>query len=82
MHDDLLEQAEQLAQIDSRRPKQANLRRAVSSIFYAAFHFLVEESCCVIMGRQHAQQGYRFVLARAFTHTTMNWPVKALPVGH
>ena len=31
LHADLLEQAEQLAQLDPRRPKQANLRRAVSS---------------------------------------------------
>ncbi len=31
LQDDLLEQAELLATIDTARPKQANLRRAVSS---------------------------------------------------
>jgi len=38
LHADLLDQAEQLAQLDPRRPKQANLRRSVSSAYYALFH--------------------------------------------
>jgi uncharacterized protein (UPF0332 family) len=42
-HEDLLGQAEQLAQLDPRRPKQANLRRAVSSAYYALFHLLTSE---------------------------------------
>ena len=44
LHADLLEQAEQLAQLDPRRPKQANLRRAVSSAYYALFHLLTWEA--------------------------------------
>src|SRR4051794_37786887 len=44
LHDDLLIQAEQLAQLDSRRPKQANLRRAVSSAYYSLFHLLTAEA--------------------------------------
>ncbi len=40
LHADLLDPAEQLAQLDPRRPKQANLRRAVSSAYYALFHLL------------------------------------------
>ena len=35
LHEDLLILAEHLAQLDARRPKQANLRRAVSSAYYA-----------------------------------------------
>jgi hypothetical protein len=44
LHDDLLEQAEQLAKIDARRPKQASLRRAVSASYYAVFHLLTSEA--------------------------------------
>jgi uncharacterized protein (UPF0332 family) len=44
LHADLLIQAEQLAQQDPRRPKQANLRRAVSSAYYALFHLLTSEA--------------------------------------
>jgi hypothetical protein len=40
LHDDLLEQTVHLATIDARRPKQANLRRAVSASYYALFHLL------------------------------------------
>lgn len=40
MHDDLLDIAEQLARLDSGRPRQASLRRAVSSAYYALFHAL------------------------------------------
>jgi hypothetical protein len=44
VHEDLLEQAVRLAMLDVRRPKQANLRRAVSSAYYAVFHLLVDEA--------------------------------------
>ena len=72
MHSDLLQQAESLARLDPRgAPRQATLRRAVSSAYYAIFHYLVDESCRAIMGTQHSQQGYRHALARSFVHTTM-----------
>jgi hypothetical protein len=44
LHVDLLKQANQLAQLDPRRPKQVNLRRAVSSAYYALFHLLTSEA--------------------------------------
>ena len=37
MHEDLFSQAETLAKLDAKKPKQANLRRAVSSAYYAVF---------------------------------------------
>jgi uncharacterized protein (UPF0332 family) len=40
MHDDLLDIAEQLARLDSGRPRQASLRRVVSTAYYALFHAL------------------------------------------
>lgn len=50
MHEDLLHQAEQLANLDVRKPRQANLRRAVSAAYYAAFHALVHDACCASFG--------------------------------
>ena len=47
MHEDLFSQAETLAKLDVKKPKQANLRRAVSSTYYGVFHFLVHEACSV-----------------------------------
>ena len=55
MHEDLFSQAEKLAKLDVKKPKQANLRRAVSSAYYAVFHYLVHEACSVQIGTQHGQ---------------------------
>jgi uncharacterized protein (UPF0332 family) len=72
MHQDLLDQAKHLAELDPRRPKQANLRRAVSTTYYAVFHFLVDQSCRAMIGTQQAQSPYRHLVARAFVHKNMN----------
>lgn len=71
MYDDLFAQAEVLARLDSTKPKQVSLRRAISSAYYAMFHYLVEESCRIQIGTSHAQAPYRNVLGRAFVHTVM-----------
>ena len=55
MYKDLLEQALRLAKLDAKKPKQANLRRAISSAYYALFHMLVNEACRVQVGAQHNQ---------------------------
>src|ERR1700722_19345356 len=41
---DLLEQARHLANREPKRPKQASLRRAVSTAYYAIFHLLSIET--------------------------------------
>ena len=71
MYKDLLRQARDLATLDALKPRQANLRRAVSSAYYALFHALVDEACRAVMGSQHDQAPYRHVLARGFAHGTM-----------
>jgi uncharacterized protein (UPF0332 family) len=43
LHNDFLEQARFLAMREARRPKQASLRRAVSTAYYALFHLLASE---------------------------------------
>src|SRR5579863_4786974 len=62
-HDDLLEQAV-LTNLDRRgRPKQVNLRRAVSSLYYGLFHLLISEA--ILYWRLERQ---RDTLSRIFEH--------------
>lgn len=42
--DDLLELAQQLANLEPANPRQACLRRAVSTAYYALFHLLISEA--------------------------------------
>ena len=81
MHEDLFAQAENLARLDPKKPKQANLRRAVSSTYYALFHFLVHEACCVHFGTHPAKAAYRHVLGRAFSHSVMKQACKSFAGG-
>jgi uncharacterized protein (UPF0332 family) len=66
-HDDLLEQAQHLATRERKRPRQASLRRAVSSAYCALFHLLIYEA--VFKWKIGAQ---RSQLARIFEHARMN----------
>jgi uncharacterized protein (UPF0332 family) len=81
VHDDLFRQAEVLATIDAKKPKQANLRRAISAAYYAVFHFFVHEACCALVGSQHSQAAYRHTLGRAFAHGAMNQACKSFGGG-
>jgi hypothetical protein len=66
-HDDLLEQARHLLALDPTRPRQVNLRRAVSAAYYALFHMLVSEA-----SREFASdEKLRARIGRAFAHTEM-----------
>lgn len=71
MYDDLIKLAQSIAELDPRRPRQAHLRRAVSTAYYAVFHYLVDEVCCAQIGTQNSQKEHRHSLARAFVHTSM-----------
>jgi hypothetical protein len=64
--DDLLEQAYHLANRESKKPKQASLRRAVSTAYYALFHLLIDEA---VGHWSIARQ--RSILARTFDHGKM-----------
>lgn len=67
LHADLLDQAEQLALRDARRPKQANLRRAVSSAYYALFHLLTSEASALYA----AEPGLASRINRTLNHAEM-----------
>lgn len=64
--EDLLEQARHLARRESKRPRQASLRRAVSTAYYALFHLLITETT-----RNWKRPAERFTLARMFDHAYM-----------
>lgn len=71
MYDNLMELAESIAKIDTGKPKQASLRRAISTAYYAVFHYLIDEVCCAQIGTQNSQRPYRDALSRSFAHGTM-----------
>jgi uncharacterized protein (UPF0332 family) len=56
-----------LAKLDRNKPRQANLRRAVSTAYYALFHLLTIAACS---NWKNSRQ--RHDLARAFDHASMN----------
>jgi uncharacterized protein (UPF0332 family) len=65
-HDDLLQQAVQLVHKEPKNPKQASLRRAVSTLYYALFHLLISESVA-----NWNRRDVRASLGRAFDHAPM-----------
>lgn len=69
LHADLLEQAQHLSRRETRRPRQASLRRAVSAAYYAVFHLLTAESVAVI-GVNLAPH-FRAKAQRWFNHAEM-----------
>jgi uncharacterized protein (UPF0332 family) len=64
--EDLLEQAYDLAHKEAGTPKQASLRRAVSTAYYALFHLLIDEA----VGKW-AIERQRSILARTIEHGKM-----------
>jgi uncharacterized protein (UPF0332 family) len=70
---DLLEQARHLANREPKRPRQASLRRAVSTAYYALFHLLTASA---VANWKTSRQ--RSSLARAFEHSTMNQACKKI----
>ena len=48
---DLLAQADHLSGLSPKRPKQANLRRAVSASYYAVFHALCRSNADALAGK-------------------------------
>jgi len=63
---DLLDQAYHLTRRERTKPRQASLRRAVSTAYYALFHLLIREAV-----RNWRCDDHRAELARAFDHGRM-----------
>ncbi len=70
LHSDLVSQAKRLATLDPKRPQQANLRRSVSSSYYALFHRLVEDGAAKA-SRASQKSPLWHLVARKFDHGSM-----------
>lgn len=64
--EDLLEQAKHLASREKKKPRQASLRRSVSTSYYALFHLLIHEATL-----NWKRAGHRPLIARLFEHGKM-----------
>lgn len=68
----LLAQARELCVLDPRRPKQVNLRRAISSAYYALFHRLISDATGQAIGFGGANAiAMQHAVGRWFNHGTM-----------
>jgi hypothetical protein len=67
---DLLATAQRLAVANSKKPRQSDLRRAVSSTYYAMFHTLAKVSADSLIGVSKAQRANRawYQVYRALNH--------------
>jgi len=69
LHHDLLEQASHLAKRETKKPRQASLRRAVSAAYYALFHLLIAEGARLLSPA--TPPGLKILVSRAFDHGQM-----------
>lgn len=76
---DLLEQAQFLVQREQRRPRQASLRRAVSTAYYAVFHLLA--SGAASQASPAAPAGLSERVQRALEHGAMKEAAKRFEAG-
>lgn len=69
---DLIDQPRSLAKSGRRRPKQADLRRAVSTAYYAVFHALSELAADrVLRGVSHDRLGLTSLVQRSISHSNV-----------
>lgn len=78
---DLLAQAQLLATKEPRRPKDASLRRAVSTAYYALFHLLTDEASRFLISGSN-RDPLRNLVARSFVHSEMSRTAKAFSSGY
>ena len=82
MHGELLGLARSLAEQATDSPAQAAMRRAVSTAYYAVFHWLVYEATTRMFGAGDDRAPLRACLARGFAHRTMRNVAAAFAEGH
>ena len=70
LQDELLSQARRLVTTDGGIPLQADLRRAISSAYYAVFHLLIAESVALLVPER--PPGMRAGVTRTYGHSDMD----------
>ena len=71
---DLLDQAAHLAALERGKPKQASLRRAISSAYYSLFHLIVDDASRYLVSGSRL----RPAVARSFEHQAVRAAAEAL----
>jgi hypothetical protein len=71
---DLLDQAAHLATLEPGRPKQASLRRSISSAYYSMFHLIVDDASRFLIGSSRLLPA----IARSFEHQAVRAAAVAL----
>ena len=69
LHRDLLAQARHLCNKEPKKPKQASLRRAISTAYYAVFHCFIAGTTATLIPGRH--KSLRPLLGRTFAHKNM-----------
>jgi hypothetical protein len=69
--DHLLEQADRLVSSRSGAPRQADLRRAISSAYYAVFHAILTEGADEFVGRTQRQTPRYELVYRSIDHRVL-----------
>jgi hypothetical protein len=67
LHDDLLDTARALIRRNQNRPTQADLRRSISTAYYALFHRLIDDGIARLASGANQPEAF----GRAFGHTDM-----------
>ena len=73
---ELLDTAKYLLQRERTKPKQATLRRAISTAYYALFHLLIEEASAEFLRGKDSRKLQK-VFRRVFEHTEMKEAAKS-----
>jgi hypothetical protein len=81
MHDDLLDIAVHLAQLEEGKPRQASLRRAISSAYYALFHALAALCANQLVGYSKPWNVY-VPIYRTLDHGKAKDVFKRMLAGH
>lgn len=80
LHGDLRHQARHLATREPKRPRQASLRRAISTAYYALFHQLTYDASRFMISGTN-RDALRQCLGRAFAHQIMKTVCKQFASG-
>lgn len=69
--DDLLQQAKDLLDSDTSKPKQATLKRSISTAYYSLFSLLVDEAATLVVGGGQERKYLRNFVARTISHKSI-----------
>jgi hypothetical protein len=66
-----VEAGQESCETRSKEPKDASIRRAISTAYYALFHFLLDEATGILVGEGPNDEAMRHILSRCFVHGRM-----------